>query len=124
MSRALHERASRVRAQVTVRRWELRQQSHAKGVWFGLRRLLAASDKVFSISDADMEALLAEHRLPHPVGLRLQPQRIIVAATPEEVSSLPSAREHRVALGAELLAARNWVVVPFGPQDATWVRRA
>jgi hypothetical protein len=113
MTDALHKRASRVRAQVIVQRWELRQQSHAKGVWFRLRRLLAGSDKVFSISDADMEALLTQERLPHPVGLELHPQRIIVAVTPEELSSLPSAREHRVALCAELLAARNWVVVPF-----------
>lgn len=116
MSEALRERASKVRAQVTVRRWELRQQSHAKGVWYRLRRLLAGSARVFSVSDADMQALLAEPRQPHPAGLELHPQRFIVAVAPEELSSLPSAREHRVALGAELLAARNWVVVPFdGP---------
>lgn len=113
MSAALHERTARVRARVAVRRWELRQQSHAKGVWYRLRRLLAGSARVFSVSDADMQVLLARHAEPHPAGLELHPERIIVAVTLEESSALPSAREHRVALSAELLAARNWVIVPF-----------
>jgi hypothetical protein len=109
----LHERARQVRARTLVRRWELRQQAHAKGTWYRLRRLLAGAERVFVVSDADLEQLLAAGHALHAVSAQLHPQRRITSATAGEVERLPSARETPVRLAAELLGERNWVLVPF-----------
>jgi hypothetical protein len=113
MSARLQERARQMLSRTAIRRWKLRQQAHAGGAWYRLRRLLAGAERVFAVGDADLESLLAAgHRL-EPAGAEVHPERRIVVAALEELDGLPSARELEVRLSADLLGERNWVLIPF-----------
>lgn len=108
--RRLRERRSRL----LVRDWDYRQRDLARGVWFRLRRVLADAGEAFVISRAQAERLSAEGSLVEPVGLELQPPRLILFTSAERVSRLEGARELPVRLSAELLAAEGLALVRFG----------
>jgi hypothetical protein len=108
----LRERQRKYRQRIQVRAWELRQSRHAKGTWERLRLLLAMSESAHAIDDEEMDVLAGSFRL-EPAGLALHPQKRIVVLSPVEVEGLRSKRSLRVALGIDLLAARNVVLTRF-----------
>lgn len=97
-----------------VRAWDYRQRDHTRGVWARLRRLLADADRAFEISSDDAECLHAEGYAADAVGQELQPPKRIIVVPETRVTALGSARELPVSLGAQMLAARCIVLVPFG----------
>ncbi|MGE5347167.1 MAG: hypothetical protein ACM3JH_14535 [Acidithiobacillales bacterium] len=97
-----------------ARAWDFRQRRHARGVWFRLRRVLADASAAWVISDDDARRLVSEDCRPESVGAELEPPKLILFATAEQISRLPSARAVPVRLGGELLAARCLALARFG----------
>lgn len=111
---ALQQRRLReFRSRVVVRAFEYRQRRHAHGVWYRLRRLLAAAGEAYALARADAEGLIAEGYEPQPVGRELEPSRTILVVPVERVRRLASVRPLAVRLSAELLSAESLVLVPF-----------
>jgi hypothetical protein len=116
MSEALHRRVRAIRERLAIRAWEYRQRDHSKGVWFRLRRALVDAASAFSIDDADADRLAAEGFEEIPVGSEVHPPKRIFFVWPDRVVSLDSRHAVAVRLGADLLAARNLVLVPHEPK--------
>lgn len=115
---ALEERARRVRAQAAVRAWEYRQRNHAKGVWFRLRRLLAATESAWRLPEEEARLLVAEGYPAAEVGDLLEPPKLLVVVPEERLRGVPGREPVELRLGPELLAARWLALVPFRrPED-------
>jgi hypothetical protein len=113
MTIALERRLRRLRSRVWVRSWDYRQRRHARGVWYRLRRLLADASAVYAVSRPEAELLIAEGCRAEPVGLELEPSKIIVFAPAARVTRIASARPLAVRLGADLLGTECLALVPF-----------
>jgi hypothetical protein len=113
LSRALHARARRVRAEVARRAWEYRQRDHARGAWFALRRVLADAERAYVIGRADALRLIEEGAAPEPVGARLEPGKTILFVTDARLASVADKREVPVRLGPEVLTASCLALVRF-----------
>lgn len=109
----LEARARAIRSRAAVRAWEIRQHGHARGVWFEIERLFALTSRAWTISEADVEALMAAGRRPAEAGLRLHPLRRFFVVTAEEIATLTDAREIEVALSSEIVSAPALALVPF-----------
>ena len=109
----LSQRARAVRSRAAVRCYELRQMTHARGVWFRLRRVLVDAERVLLVSPREAEQLLREGFKAEPVGDELSPAKTIVFVPEVRAALLESARDVRPALSAELLASPSLVLVRF-----------
>ncbi len=112
MTPAQERRLSEFRSRAAVRAFEYRHCSHARGVWFRLRRLLALASEAYVVPRQEGEQLIAEGCRPDPVGWELAPSRLIIVVPPSRAAQIPSARPLPVRLSAELLAAECLVLVP------------
>lgn len=115
---ALEERARQVRARAAVRAWEYRQRHHAKGVWFRLRRLLAATASAWSLPEEEARRLVAEGYEVAAAGSLLEPPKLIVLVPEERLRAVPGRAPVELRLGPDLLAARCLALVPFPPPEA------
>ncbi len=79
-----------------------------------MRRVLADARSAWVVDDADLDTLPASACQEVPVGLELQPPKRILWVSTAALPALPSRRELAVRLSAELLAARNLVLVRHG----------
>lgn len=113
MTGGLERRLRQVRSRVAVRAWAYRQRHHAKGMWMRLRRVLADAGSAYVIAGTEAERLVAEGLRPEPVGLELQPPKIILFMPAERASRIPGAREIALRLEAPLLEAPALALVPF-----------
>ena len=113
MTPGLGRRLRQVRSRVAVRAWTYRQRHHAKGVWMRLRRVLADARSAYAIADSEAERLLAEGVRPEPVGLELQPPKVILFVPIEQAARIAGAREIAVRLEAALLEAPALALVRF-----------
>jgi len=109
----LHARVRHIEQRLAVRAWEYRQRTHARGVWFRLRRVLADAERAFVISPEDAAALERLELAAEPVGLELQPPRYLYFVPSDVLRRLGSAREIPVRLSAELLGAEHVALVRF-----------
>ena len=110
---ALEARARKVRARAAVRAWEYRQRHHAKGVWFRLRRLLAATASAWSLPEEEAQRLLAEGSEVADVGSLLEPPKVLLVVPEERLRTIPGRSPVPLRLGPELLSARYLALVPF-----------
>lgn len=113
MSSVLERRARQYRSRMLIRAWDYRQRHHARGVWFRLRRLLAATSHAYVISSKDVNQLCAEGFRIEPVGTEIAPPKVIVVAPQQRVAAIASAKEVAVSLSGELLTAACLALVPF-----------
>lgn len=102
-----------MRARAAVRAWEYRQRHHAGGVWFRLRRLLAATESAWSLPEAEARRLLAEGHEAAEVGNLLEPPKVLIVVPEERLATVPGRTPVELRLGPELLAARWLALVPF-----------
>jgi hypothetical protein len=116
---ALHARAKRIRERSLVLAWEYRQREHTKGVWFRLRHALVEAAEAWIISEAEGDRLAAEGVRSLPVGAELVPEKRLFVLPAEKLSELKSRHRVPVRLNAELLEARDLVLVPFDGASAT-----
>jgi len=108
-ARRLREQRSRV----VIRAFDYRQRRHARGVWFRLRRLLTFAKEAYAVPPGEGQRLVAEGYRPEPVGLELEPKRVILILPAARVASVDAARPLAVRLSAELLSAECLALVPF-----------
>ena len=113
MTVAQERRLSELRSRVLVRALDHRQRRHARGVWFRLRRVLAAASEAYALPPDEAERLIAEGHQPEPVGGELEPPRLLFFVASERVARIASARPLAVRLSAELLSADCLALVPF-----------
>ena len=113
MNASQQQRLRERRSRLLVRDWDFRQRNLARGVWFRLRRVLADAEEAFAISREEAERLSGEGCVPEPVGLELQPPRLILFTSAERVSRIEGARAIPLCLSAELLAAEGLALVRF-----------
>ena len=116
MTAPQERRLSEFRSRVLVRNWEYRQRHHATGVWFRFRRVLAAAREVYAIPPDEARRLVAEGCRPEPVGMELEPPRLLLFVPAGRVTQITSARPLAVRLSAELLSAECLVLVPFATE--------
>lgn len=110
----MHNRVREVRARAMVRAFEYRQRHHAAGVWYRVRRALAAAKAVYVIPVDAAEMLVSEGHVEAACGRDLEPVKRLVFVSDERLSRLPEARPIAVGLGAEFLEATALALVPFG----------
>lgn len=115
----LQARARGARARASVRSWEYRQRHRAKGAWFQLRRLLAATDTAWRLPEEDARRLLAEGYEPAPAGSLLEPPKLILVVPEARLRAIAGRVPVDLRLGPELLAARFLGLVPFRPAALT-----
>ena len=113
MNPSLERRLRQLRSRVLVRSWDYRQRRHARGVWFRLRRVLADASEAHSIPRDEALKLIAEGYPAEPVGLELEPPKLIVFAPTARIARIALARPQPVRLSAELFAAECLALVPF-----------
>ena len=113
----LHERVRRIRSRLAIRSWEYRQRHLARGVWTRLARLLADTERAYSVTEEDASRLRASGALPVPLGAELEPPKELFVVTPEAADALSSRRRLPVRLGPEMLAARHVVLVAFPERE-------
>ena len=120
MTVSLARRLRQLRSRVLVRTWDYRQRHHARGVWFRLRRTLAAAREVYALPREEAERLISEGHGAESVGLELEPPKLMLFVPAARVARIPSARPLAARLNAELLASECLALVPFvagpGPQ--------
>lgn len=116
------ERVKQVRARARVRRWEFRQRNLAHGAWHRFRLALAEARAAYSISDAELDALLAEGFRPDDRGRGLVPEKRLVWISEERAHSLTSARELEMRLDTTMLAATAIALVPFADPRSPFTR--
>lgn len=117
MSLFAHEQRLReLRSRVLVRSWDYRQRHHARGVWFRFRRVLAEASEAYVVPREELDSLVSEGHRPEPVGLELEPRKLIVFVPAARLARIASARPLTVRLSAELLGAECLVLVSFDPR--------
>ncbi len=109
----LERRLRQLRSRVLVRSWDYRQRRHARGAWYGLRRLLADANEAYAITRHEAEALVAEGHRAEPVGRELEPPKLIVFVPAARVARIASARPLVVRLSVDLILAEGLALVPF-----------
>jgi hypothetical protein len=109
----LHARARKIHERKLVLAWEYRQRAHSKGTWFRLRRALVDAKEAWEIGESDAEELVERGIEPLAVGRELEPPKRLFVTTAELLETLSSRRQIRVGLSADLLQAKNVVLVPF-----------
>jgi hypothetical protein len=112
MNGLLHRRLRRIRERELIRSWEYRQRNYASGAWYRLRRALVDAAQAWAIDDRDADRLEREGCLPLPVGGEFAPPLRIFLLSKEQLAAVPARREVPVRLCAELLQARNLVLLP------------
>jgi hypothetical protein len=115
----MRARARAVHVRAAIRRWKYRQRNLAAGVWFQVRRALAAAKEAYVISDADVRQLLAEGYQPEACGARLEPEKTIIFVDSIRLSHIASRRQIAVRLGPDFLLARAIALVPFDSASAS-----
>jgi len=116
MTESMERRLRELRSRVLVRAWDYRQRRLARGVWFRFRRVLAAANEVYALPPDEAQRLVAEGCTPEPVGLELEPPRLLLFVSAERVAQIPSARPLAVRLSADLLSAECLALVPFAAE--------
>ena len=121
------ERARRHRQRVVVRAWEQRQLFTSKGVWWRLARLLAYSERGFSIDLATSLELERRGSPPPAVGLELSPPLRIHVLAADRAEEVPRLEELVLRPSRELFTAGQLVLVPFDgadqiPPPPDWLR--
>lgn len=112
-TQALHARLRELRFRLRQRHVAYRQRHHAGGVWFRLRRVLAAAESAHAIDAADAERLIAEGHRAEGVGAELSPPKTLLFVSPERLARLASGQRIPVRLGVEFLTASAVALVPF-----------
>jgi len=113
LNETLDLRLRHLHARQRARAWGYRQRHCAKGVWWRLRRLLAEAERA-AVVDADTAAaLLADGFGAERVGQEVEPPKTLIFVPRDRFDRLAGRREIAVTLSAELLAARNLVLVAF-----------
>lgn len=102
-----------MRAQAAVRAWQYRQRYTAKGVWFRLRRLLAATKSAWRLPEEEARRLVAEGYPTAEAGELLEPPNLLVIVPEERLHAVAEREPVELRLGPELLAARWLALVPF-----------
>jgi len=110
---SLERRLRQMRSRILVRSWGYRQRSHARGVWFRLRRVLTDASEAYAIPAEAARRLVAEGHVAEPVGQALQPPKLIVRVPAARLATVDGARPLAVRLSADLLAAEGLALVPF-----------
>lgn len=110
---ALHTRLRQLRFRLHQRSVAYRQRHHAGGVWFRLRRLLAAAESAHVVDGADAEQLIAEGYRAEAVGSELSPPKTLLFVPPERVARIASRQRIPVRLGVEFLSASFVALSPF-----------
>jgi hypothetical protein len=113
MNRPLEKRLRALRSRAAIRAWEYRQRSHAKGVWFRLRRLLADASAAYVLGERSVRDLLSEGYQPEPVGEALEPPKVILSVPAERLEGVVDKDPIPVRLRAAFLAARYVALVRF-----------
>jgi len=116
MTASMERRLRELRSRVLVRSWDYRQRRHARGVWFRFRRVLAGAKEAYALPPDEARRLVAEGCRPEPVGLELEPPRLLLFVPAERVAQIPSARPLAVRLSAELLSEECLALVPFAKE--------
>ena len=119
MTPATSRRLRQLRSRVLVRAWDYRQRRQARGVWFRLRRALANASEAYTVPREEADRLVSEGHAAEPVGLELEPPKLILFVPATRVARIPSARPLAVRLSAELLAAECLALVPFAPEPSS-----
>lgn len=109
----LEMRARSIRARAVIQTWEIRQHSHARGIWFEIERLFALTSRAWVLTEEDAQQLIEVGRRPHDVGLRLQPPRRFFVIGFADVSLLAGACEVEVRLSSEIFRAPTLGLVLF-----------
>jgi hypothetical protein len=116
---AQERRLRALRSRMLVRAFDHRQRRHERGVWFRLRRVLASASTAYALPAAEAQRLVAEGHRPEPVGLELEPPRLLLFVASERVAQIASARPLAVRLSVELLSADCLALVPFATEVDT-----
>lgn len=109
----LHARAKEVRARAATQRWEMRQRGHAGGAWHRLERLLALSQRAWTLSERDVATLTSRGHEQEAVGLAFEPSRAIFIVEMRDLEGLADAREIALRTSPELLLAPALALVLF-----------
>jgi hypothetical protein len=113
MTTRMERRCRELRSRVLVRGWGYRQRRHARGVWFRLRRVLAETSEAYAVPAEEARRLVAEGYVAEPVGLELEPPKLMLFVPAARVARIPSTRPLAVRLSAELLETEHMALVPF-----------
>ncbi len=113
----LHARIRAARSRATVLKWEARQSTLARGIWYRLRRLLTFSRGLWAVDDATMRELIAGGCLVAPEGEQLDPPKRILLLPSAHRDRLASGRQIPVGLRREVLAERNLVLVLWEDEE-------
>lgn len=106
----LHERLREMKARAAIKKWEARQADLAGGVWLRLQLLLAHSRRALLITAADAGALKNAGFEPHPVGMQLEPAKLLFVIAEERVP--PEIAGTDIAL-RDVLRAPAAILIPF-----------
>lgn len=109
----LEARIRAIRSRAGIRAWEIRQQAHARGVWFEIERLFALTARAWVLSETDVQTLADAGHTPVACGLRLDPPRRFFVIEPDVPSTLADAREVEVGLSSEIVSAPALALVLF-----------
>jgi hypothetical protein len=112
----LHSRIREARSRATVLKWEARQSTLARGVWYRLRRLLTFSRELWAVGDATMNELIASGFTVAPEGNQIEPPKRIVLLPPVHRDRLAGGRQLPLGLRHEFFAERNLVLVLWEEQ--------
>jgi len=77
------------------------------------------TEVAYAVSPDDAAELVREGYQAEEVGEHLEPKKILLRIPPERAAQLPNKRAVPIRLGAELLAERYLILVPWGP-PAPW----
>ena len=113
MTATQERRLRELRSRVLLRAFDYRQRRHARGAWFRFRRTLAFASEAYAVPRDEADRLVAEGYAPEPVGMELEPPRVVLFVPPERAARIAAAEPLEVRLSAELLAAECLVLVPF-----------
>ena len=113
----MRARARAVHGRAAVKRWQYRQRALAAGVWFRLRRALAAAQAAYAISQEDARRLVDEGYPCAPCGNEIAPPKTLVFVNERRLSTLASRRQIPVALGPDFLLAETVALVPFEQRE-------
>lgn len=113
MNERLQTRLREIKSRSAIRSWQMRQLSHASGVWFRLGLLLATSRSAWAISDSDVQRLIDKGLDSHPVSAELEPAHTILVITEQDLRLLDSRREVPFSDCVRTLSVSAIALVPF-----------
>jgi hypothetical protein len=115
-SERLHDRLRRMRSRVSIRKWEVRQIGHARGVWFRFELLLARTRRALAITAEDEARLRYGGFEPHAIGEELEPPKSIFVLSEEQLPSALQGRDVPLQDARQILLEPALVLIPFrGP---------